>query len=302
LIVLRWRLVLSLLLVPLLGSIAWLDAQADTPGTWLAPFALAITVAAAGELIAIARRIGYPPPAGLTYLAILCPAAGAAAALLTQRADPLVGISGGLAVALTLVAGASILVGHQPSHSLANLGATMLGTLYVGSSIGWLIALRGLVGQPDNARGFLPLLSLVVIVKASDIGQYACGRSFGKHPLAPRISPGKTWEGFLGGLATAGLVAALVLPAWFPLLPYLANRWQLLLLGCLLCVAGVAGDLFESHLKRAAQLKDSSTWLPGFGGVLDLIDSLLLAAPVAYAWWVIWGKLGATPVTKLAEL
>jgi phosphatidate cytidylyltransferase len=142
----------------------------------------------------------------------------------------------------------------------------------------------------------LALVSMIAIVKSSDIGQYTAGRLFGKHKLAPMVSPGKTWEGVFGGvlfaLVAAWLMMAYAAPAmlwdgWF------LDVWigRLALYAVALVAAGLVGDLAESLLKRDAGVKDSSAWMPGFGGVLDLLDSLLGAAPVAYFFWAT-GLLG----------
>ncbi|MGI9291422.1 MAG: phosphatidate cytidylyltransferase [Gammaproteobacteria bacterium] len=131
-------------------------------------------------------------------------------------------------------------------------------------------ALNEIMSQPDGAYYFL---GCVAIVAAADIGAYFSGRSFGKHKLAPAISPGKTIEGFVGGLIMAGIVTAL--------LADLTDRNALIYLlpGCLIAAVSVSGDLWISRFKRLADVKDSGKILPGHGGVLDRVDSLLAALP-----------------------
>jgi phosphatidate cytidylyltransferase len=122
----------------------------------------------------------------------------------------------------------------------------------------------------------------------SDTGQYFVGRKFGRHKLAPRISPGKTWEGVAGGAAFAIATACLV----FHLSGRSTGFFATIFYALSLAAAGIVGDLSESMIKRDAGLKDSSTWMPGFGGVLDMLDSLLVAGPVAYLFWAL-GWVGA---------
>ncbi|MGH8294836.1 MAG: phosphatidate cytidylyltransferase [Steroidobacteraceae bacterium] len=135
----------------------------------------------------------------------------------------------------------------------------------------WLALIRL---RLDTAHGAVWVLFALVLVWMADIGAYFCGRHLGRRRLAPAVSPGKTWEGALGGLAASGIVAA-VCDAWFrlPLAPFLV-----------LCLAAVAfsivGDLTESLLKRFAGMKDSGTLFPGHGGVMDRIDSVTGAVPV----------------------
>ena len=129
-----------------------------------------------------------------------------------------------------------------------------------------------------HARGPGVLLGVMAIVWIADTAAFFAGRQFGRHKLAPAISPGKTWEGFAGGLA-GSLGASLLVRHFF--LPEQSLLWTgliVLLLGCL----GAAGDLSESVIKRAFGVKDSGSLLPGHGGLLDRIDSLLLTAPVLY--------------------
>lgn len=125
-----------------------------------------------------------------------------------------------------------------------------------------------------HAHGPAVMLFLLLLVVAADVGAYFAGRQFGRNKLAPRVSPGKTWEGVLGGLLGAALIA-LVGVAWFgvPAVPFVAL--------CIVAVlASIVGDLTESLFKRHAGVKDSGTLLPGHGGVLDRVDSVTAAAPV----------------------
>jgi phosphatidate cytidylyltransferase len=144
---------------------------------------------------------------------------------------------------------------------------------YVGMPLGMLVSVHGLNGP----RATLLLLATVVV---SDTGQYYTGRTFGRRPLAPAISPKKTIEGAIGGLVLAtlfmGLAGPRVLPGTAPL--------PMAGLGLAIAVLGICGDLFESRLKRDAGLKDSSSLIPGHGGVLDRIDALLFAIPAYYLY------------------
>jgi phosphatidate cytidylyltransferase len=174
----------------------------------------------------------------------------------------------------------------EPGKATVNLALTCFAIAYVGGLICFLILLRMFGAGPSGDAGqvgMLAFVSLVATVKMSDIGQYTAGRLFGKHKLAPRISPGKTWEGVLGGIALACVGAWIT----FHFAPASLDRAlpRIAAYAVALAVAGIIGDLAESLLKRDAGVKDSSTWLPGFGGVLDLLDSLLVAAPVAYLFW-----------------
>ena len=146
---------------------------------------------------------------------------------------------------------------------------------YVGLLLSFAIPLR-LVG------GMTALAAMLVAVKMCDTGAYTVGRLIGRHKLAPVISPGKTIEGAIGGIlfasaSTCGLLYLLGLPP----------RWGAwIVFAAVMAVVGILGDLAESLFKRDMGRKDSSGYLPGFGGFLDLLDSVLIAAPVAYLLWV----------------
>jgi phosphatidate cytidylyltransferase len=158
--------------------------------------------------------------------------------------------------------------------TLTSVAVTVLTPLYIGWPLGALVALHA-------GRGREAVFLLLATVVASDSAQYYAGRTFGRHPLAPARSPKKTIEGALGGLVVAPLVLMTLGRLWAPdvAVPLLG------LVGVLVVVAGITGDLFESMIKRAAAMKDSGTLIPGHGGVLDRIDALLFTVPVLY--WVL---------------
>jgi CDP-diglyceride synthetase len=176
-------------------------------------------------------------------------------------------------IALALVAS---LVMHSRRQKVdgakANAGGTLLAITYLGVLPGFFLPIC-------MTHSAWMLLVIVAIVKAADVGAYVTGHLIGKHNLIPWLSPGKTREGFVGGLILSALVAALILPLVSNFTPTKA-----VFAGVVLGIVGQLGDLLESLLKRDAGVKDSGK-LPGFGGLLDLLDSPLLAAPAAY--WIL---------------
>jgi len=155
----------------------------------------------------------------------------------------------------------------------------LVAPIYIGAPLGMLVALH----MRSGPKAVLLLIATIVI---SDSAQYYTGRAFGKRPLAPTISPKKTIEGAIGGVLFGTLFMALALPLVFPLTPLLLR----VLLGAAVVIFGIVGDLFESRLKRFADMKDSSHLIPGHGGVLDRIDALLFAIPVFY-FMVVQGRV-----------
>lgn len=155
--------------------------------------------------------------------------------------------------------------------ALGQAAAAVFPSLYLGLPLGAMIALR-------ETRGREALFLLMLTVFVSDTAQYYTGRAFGRTPLAPHVSPKKTVEGAVGGFVCGALVLAFVGEYWLPVVPFFVR----MLLGVTVVTLGIAGDLFESMLKRSAGVKDSSALIPGHGGVLDRIDALLFAAPIYY--------------------
>jgi phosphatidate cytidylyltransferase len=196
---------------------------------------------------------------------------------------PLVGLTLGLLLAIV-----SALASYRTAgHAAESLGLSVLAIVYVGGLLSWIVFLRHVVSP---RWGLFALLSMIAVVKMSDTGAYFVGRLTGRNKLAPRISPGKTWEGVAGGVITAALASwaffTWVGPAFSLHEAGRGDGAAWVVYGVLLAVAGLIGDLAESLLKRDAGQKDSSKWLPGMGGVLDILDSLLMASPVAYLCWI----------------
>ena len=156
-------------------------------------------------------------------------------------------------------------------HSIAQATSGVFGAVYVGMPLGMLVAIQALQGWPATVL----LLGTIVV---SDTSQYYVGRLLGKRPLAPAISPKKTIEGAVGGLVCASAFMILLGARLFPF----AGYQPLVVLSVLVVGLGICGDLFESRLKRAAGVKDSSSIIPGHGGVLDRVDALLFAVPPFY--------------------
>jgi phosphatidate cytidylyltransferase len=278
---LRWRLTLGTLFIAALVGLCWLDARAAQPGVVLLPLAILFSLAAAGELLAMFRKLGHDPLAWVVYAGTLLVVLAAVlpvmlpTSTIAASTGPLGSLAIAIAAALLLALVGEMFRFDESGAATINVALAFFAIAYAGGLFGLLELIR--------SQGMLALISLIAIVKMSDIGQYTVGRLFGKHKLAPRISPGKTWEGVAGGILFAWLTAWIT----FRFASSSADNafLRVIAYATALAITGILGDLAESMLKRDAGAKDSSTWLPGFGGVLDLLDSLLGAAPVAYLFW-----------------
>ncbi len=185
-----------------------------------------------------------------------------------------------LGLVLSLCAAAvpliSLLGRQAPSEALSSMATTLFGVLLVGLLLGHAVALRCVEGH-----GVQLVFFLLWVIWSADTVAYGVGTLLGRRAITPRISPNKTVEGTVAGLAVA-LGAAFVGRLWFlPELPW----WHAIILGGILGTLAFLGDLCESLLKRGAQVKDSAGWLPGHGGFLDRTDSFLLSAPLLYHYW-----------------
>ena len=158
--------------------------------------------------------------------------------------------------------------------SFVNIGTTILGVIYVALP---LSLLTFLAFDKNNQYNYHLTLSLFILVWLSDVGGYLAGIKFGKHKLLEHISPKKTWEGIAGGLVLC-ILGSYILSQFFPIM----NIYTWLVLGLVVYVSSVIGDLIESMLKRSANIKDSGNILPGHGGILDRFDSVLFVIPIVY--------------------
>jgi phosphatidate cytidylyltransferase len=247
--------------------------------SWLQPLFVLLAAAAMVlglfEFYVLAKKRDLKPDAAAGYLA--------AAALFVvfyvtrpgQLLDMLWLIQAVLIVFIPATLIAATVRGAPFEKMLASTGATILGVLYVVFLGGHLVAVRTGFSQALSAD----LLSFFfLILMGADTGAYYVGKTFGKHKLAPTISPGKTWEGVIGGLVASLLLAALAHYWFFRELPLKIA----LPLAAVMTGIGIFGDLTESALKRGAGTKDAAKILPGHGGVLDRLDSLLFNAPLIY--------------------
>ena len=326
---LRWRLLFGALLIAGLLGLCWLDFRATgesgwfaPPGGWLFPLAVVAGILASVELVGFYRKLPVRPRSGLIYVGNLAIILSNIVPILWPRcaANLVLGPLGWpfLVSALAMLA-AFFCEMHRyqkPGGVIQRLALAAFAFSYVGVLMSFVVQLRlfhGLLPGRD-AWGLIALLSMITVVKMGDSGAYTIGRLFGRHKMAPVLSPGKTWEGFAGALLFAA-IGSWVVFTW--LVPWamsgvttssganpgaaisgvaaISTGWGWLIYALVVGVAGLLGDLAESLLKRDVGAKDSSAWLPGFGGVLDILDSLLFAAPVAYLCWIL-GMVG--PLAK----
>jgi phosphatidate cytidylyltransferase len=320
---LGWRLLLGSGLTIVLVALGWLDyvTSAAIPGLWLIPVLVFFGGLATREVLDLLAAAGIRPLAWAVYagnLLVLASAWGPWAQCWLSGARPaphlqqfhleLAGQPGSSGEGAAAAAGASgdwvlmalgaavilVFVGEMrrfrtPGGVTANLAGGLLAIVYVGVLLSFAVRLR-------LAWGVGALASLLVVAKFGDTGAYFVGRLLGRHKMSPILSPKKTMEGAAGGLAFS-LVASWATFGW--LVPAMATAsqqgvprglypwWGWLVVGLAVGVAGIAGDLAESLLKRDSSAKDSGRWLPGLGGILDLLDSVLIASPVVYACWAL---------------
>ena len=171
------------------------------------------------------------------------------------------------------------LLARENSAGLTAIAVTLLGLMYVP----WLLNFIQKINFFPHVEGKYFLLYFILLTKFSDMGAYVVGSLIGKHKMIPRISPGKTWEGFVGAIVVS-TGASLAFVHFFGSHMAGMNTYHAIVLGVILSITAVIGDLIESLFKRECGAKDSGSVLPGIGGILDLLDSLLFNAPIMYLY------------------
>jgi phosphatidate cytidylyltransferase len=201
--------------------------------------------------------------------------------------DPITALAWPLLTFVAVVMAAFLIRSAQfpePESTMATLAGTILAIAYVGLLGSFIIQLRWLEGRH---HGLIPVVYLIATAKGADTGAYSAGRLAGRHKLWPRLSPNKTIEGAIGGMV-AGVVASLTVAAIARYALHVPTfTWRSAVgFGLVVGLMAQLGDLMESMIKRDCARKDASASVPGFGGVLDVLDSLLFAAPAAFGFWL----------------
>lgn len=289
---LGWRLIVSVFLIPALTAVFWLDARSGMQAPILFVFCLLASARCAYELHGLLTvRHLTPSLPMITFCSLLTIVAGWAHTMTEPSAgpQPVLASLGWLAFALVfiflLLLVREAVVFGEPGRSVESLGCHLLIVLYAGGLLSVTAQFRWF---PDSELGYFAIVSMIVCVKAGDIGAYTAGRLWGKRRMAPRLSPGKTWMGFNGALAGSMLGGWLWLTfagRLFEAEPTAAGLPTVLGYSICMGLVGLTGDLCESLIKRDTGKKDAAALMPGFGGLLDLLDSPLFAGPVALAWW-----------------
>ncbi|HEX9406640.1 MAG TPA: phosphatidate cytidylyltransferase [Thermoanaerobaculia bacterium] len=224
------------------------------------------------EFLILGRRKGYELPIALCILLALF-------IIVAFVLEP-VSVEMGVFLTLLVVPASYVFSRKALDDALPSSAIAVMATLYVGMLGGSLIRLRN-----DFAPNIGPKLVyfLVLVVWLGDAGAYYVGKKFGRRALSPRISPKKTIEGGIGGIAVAILTAVIIHFTFFREFPLV----HAIIAGVILSIAGVIGDLAESMWKRSAAVKDSGTLIPGHGGFLDRFDSVFFTTPILYVYWVL---------------
>jgi phosphatidate cytidylyltransferase len=229
-----------------------------------------VALLAVYEFLDLGKRKGYDVPMVLCMIITLI-------IIAAFVIEPL-SVELGMFAALLFIPASYVFTSRPLENSLPSSAVAVLATTYVGMLGGSLIRLRN-----DFPDGSNLVFFLLLVVWLGDSGAYYVGKRFGKHKLSPRISPKKTVEGLFGGMTASLITAVIIHFTFFPKFPL----HHAAIAGVILSFAGVVGDLAESMWKRSADVKDSGKLIPGHGGFLDRLDSILFTAPILYCYWTL---------------
>ena len=288
-----WRIVIGIPVVLILVGLFYLDELFFIRGVVLMPLFLVCLYFLCTELLNLLHAGGLHPRRSTVYIGtymmtfccwLICAGHNYIAEKNLTNEMLWKWSAGGASMGMILVLASGVLIAFvgemwrykRPGGVTINLAGAVFVMGYLGLLTCFLILLR-------MVHGILPLLSMVIVTKMNDTGAYTVGRLMGRHKLAPELSPKKTIEGGIGGVVFA------VFGGWF-FFNVLCPQNDVGVVGwasysIVVALAGALGDLACSLIKRDVGIKDSGTLVPGFGGFLDLFDSLILAAPVAFFWW-----------------
>jgi phosphatidate cytidylyltransferase len=280
------RLLVGTGLVALAALVLFVDHQLPPWYPFLLVLLLGLAVISCNELLTLIDSTRRPTP-WLANLAVVGMVAVNWLPHLVYASEPvwtwIFGYFVGIVLLSFLVEMAAF---REPGTSLNRLALTVWMAAYLGLLPSFLIQLRwpatfGAPAEPDYGTAALALA--IFVPKSGDIGAFFTGRFFGRNRMTPLLSPKKTWEGAVGGITTA-VVATVVIDSVTPA-PVLGGLWWAHIgFGATVGCAGLLGDLAESLIKRDCRQKDAGETVPGFGGVLDVVDAIIFAAPVAFAW------------------
>lgn len=246
------RILVAAVLLPVAVAVLWFG------GVWILAAGVLIAILGLHELWTMARPLRPVPLAG--YL-------GAVAMVVAAWFEGIAGLALVLGPVLLVIFILGAAAPGPAGTAVGGLGVTLFGVVWVGGGLGAIVILREI--------SFDTVLAVLLGTWAADIGAYAIGRMIGRRKLAPAISPGKTWEGFIAGIVAGTAVV------WWILYGTELGSVAALIVGLAVAITGPFGDLLESYVKRDLGVKDSGRLLAGHGGVLDRIDATLISAPVA---------------------
>jgi phosphatidate cytidylyltransferase len=271
------------ILAALAAGVLLLDQYIAPWFPFLFGFLLLLAMAGCHELLnllPVTRR----PPALLCYPAVVALIFANWPAHLCDR-DAWPWVWGTFAAVVLSAFLAEMATFREPGESVTRIALTVWIAAYLGLLPSFFAQLRWLPGPEEGiASGTVALALAIFVPKGCDIGAYFTGRLLGRHPMTPVLSPKKTWEGFVGGMVTAVLVSIGLSRLGTKLQE---SYWMTIAFGITVGITGVLGDLAESLIKRDSGQKDAAQTVPGYGGILDVVDAVIFAAPVVY-WWLVY--------------